>query len=56
MPVETAPTTVTAARGATQLEERIAAGLLREDNDLVFAQPNGRPAVCPFGNWQFVVR
>ena len=28
---------------ATQLEERIAAGPLWEDNDLVFAQANGRP-------------
>ncbi|RBY74608.1 site-specific integrase [Geodermatophilus sp. TF02-6] len=31
------------AQRAAQLEERIAAGPLWEDHDLVFAQPNGRP-------------
>jgi hypothetical protein len=31
------------AHRAAQLEERIAAGPLWEDNDLVFARPNGRP-------------
>jgi integrase len=31
------------AQRAVQLEERIAAGPLWEDHDLVFAQPNGRP-------------
>jgi integrase len=31
------------AHRATQLEERIAAGSLWEDHDLVFSQPNGRP-------------
>jgi integrase len=31
------------AHRAAQLEERIAAGPLWQDHDLVFAQPNGRP-------------
>ena len=31
------------AHRAAQLEERIAAGSLWEDHDLVFGQPNGRP-------------
>jgi integrase len=31
------------AHRAAQLEERTHAGLLWEDHDLVFAQPNGRP-------------
>jgi integrase len=31
------------AQRAAQLEERIAAGSLWQDHDLVFAQPNGRP-------------
>jgi integrase len=31
------------AQRAAQLEERVAAGPLWEDNDLVFAQANGRP-------------
>jgi len=31
------------AHRAAQLEERIAAGALWEDHDLVFAQPNGKP-------------
>jgi integrase len=31
------------AHRAAQLEERIAAGPLWHDDDLIFAQPNGRP-------------
>jgi integrase len=31
------------AHQAAQVEERIAAGSLWQDHDLVFAQPNGRP-------------
>jgi integrase len=39
------------AHRITQLEERIAAGPLWEDNDLVFAQANGRP-IDPHRDWQ----